>query len=518
MIDRSGQQLGNYHLSGLLGRGGFAEVYLGEHIHLKTQAAIKILQTHLSSPQDQQDFLKEAQTVAHLSHPHIVRILDFGMDGQTPFLVMDYAPSGTLRQRHRRGERLQPSTVIQYVKQMADALQYAHDEKVIHRDIKPENMLVGKRNEIVLGDFGIAIRAQSSRYQSTQNVIGTVAYMSPEQIQGKPRPASDQYALGIVVYEWLSGKLPFSGSFTEVCTQHLFAPVPSLHEKVPTISSEMEHVVMMALAKDPTQRFNNVQAFATELEQACQMEQPSVSDVSSHAPTILPGLLPTQPANKPGQGTPAVLPSTEPAASAIPTTPVNAPIPGKPTHMSHKDSTHSQLSPFLYPSISAMLPAKTSEAQPVVKMLPDQKPSITAPKHKGRNWLIAVVVIALMIIVAFPQVTHAVGNCKMGTGYNASSGTVEGESSTFFPGNGPEDVYLVCQIAPGVNPNAITDHTTFMLSNGSYAGPLHQGQIDSIHNVYYSKQLLLPTYGSSSYVWQVAYYGIENASVSYQEE
>src|SRR6266700_4266965 len=282
MIDRSGQQLGNYHLSGLLGRGGFAEVYLGEHIHLKTQAAIKILQTHLSSPQDQQDFLKEAQTVAHLSHPHIVRILDFGMDGQTPFLVMDYAPSGTLRQRHRRGERLQPSTVIHYVKQMADALQYAHDEKVIHRDIKPENMLVGKRNEIVLGDFGIAIRAQSSRYQSTQNVIGTVAYMSPEQIQGKPRPASDQYALGIVVYEWLSGKLPFSGSFTEVCTQHLFAPVPSLHEKVPTISSEMEHVVMMALAKDPTQRFNNVQAFATELEQACQMEQPSVSDVSSH--------------------------------------------------------------------------------------------------------------------------------------------------------------------------------------------------------------------------------------------
>src|SRR3989440_8401152 len=116
-------------------------------------------------------------------------------------------------------------------------------------------MLLDRRNEILLSDFGISTVAQSSRYQSTQDVIGTVAYMSPEQIQGKPRPASDQYSLGIVVYEWLSGSRPFHGSFTELCTQHMFAPLPPLREKVPTIPRDVEQVVTTALAKDPKQRF-----------------------------------------------------------------------------------------------------------------------------------------------------------------------------------------------------------------------------------------------------------------------
>src|SRR5207237_4226726 len=130
------------------------------------------------------------------------------------FLVISSAPNGTLRHLHPKDTLLPLPTVVNYVKQVADALQHAHDEKLIHRDIKPENMLIGRRNEVLLSDFGIALIAQTSRYQSTQDVIGTVAYMAPEQIQGKPRPASDQYALGIVVYEWLSGDRPFHGSFT----------------------------------------------------------------------------------------------------------------------------------------------------------------------------------------------------------------------------------------------------------------------------------------------------------------
>jgi len=270
MTDRVGQQLGNYHLSRLLGSGGFADVYLGEHVYLKTQAAVKVLQTRLSAPEDLESFLTEARTVARLSHPNIVRILDFGVDNETPFLVMDYAPNGTLRQRHPRGVPLPLSTVTQYVRQLANALQHAHDEKLIHRDVKPENMLIGRRNEILLSDFGIALVAQSSRYQNTQDVVGTVAYMSPEQIQGKPRAASDQYALGISVYEWLSGVRPFNGSFTELCTQHMFAPVPPLREKVATLSQDVELVVSTALAKEPKQRFGSVQAFATALEHASQ--------------------------------------------------------------------------------------------------------------------------------------------------------------------------------------------------------------------------------------------------------
>ncbi|GCE28265.1 hypothetical protein KDA_37490 [Dictyobacter alpinus] len=273
MADRIGQRLGNYTIKQLLGQGGFAEVYLGEHLYLKSLAAIKILQTRLSGSDDTDSFLTEAQTIARLSHPNIVRVMDFGIDGETPYLVMDYAPNGTLRQRHARGNPLPLATILPYVQQVADALQYAHDEHIIHRDIKPENMLLGKRNEVLLSDFGIALVAQSSRYQGTQDVIGTVAYMSPEQIQGKPRPASDQYSLAIVVYEWLTGNRPFHGSFTEMCTQHMFAAPPPIREKLPNIAPEVEQAVMRAMDKDPKKRFEHIKDFAAALQQAGQSYQ-----------------------------------------------------------------------------------------------------------------------------------------------------------------------------------------------------------------------------------------------------
>lgn len=123
MIDRAGQLIGNYRLSKLLGHGGFADVYLGEHIYLKTLAAIKVLHTQLANA-DIEQFRIEAQTIAHLVHPHIVRVLDFDVDQHTPLLVMDYAPDGTLRQRHPKGERLSLATVVPYVKQIASALNY----------------------------------------------------------------------------------------------------------------------------------------------------------------------------------------------------------------------------------------------------------------------------------------------------------------------------------------------------------------------------------------------------------
>ena len=169
-------------------------------------------------------FRTEARTIARLVHPNIVRVLDFGVDGMTPFLVLDYAPNGTLRQYHSRGKSVPLPLVVSYVKQVAEALQHAHDEKLIHRDVKPENMLLGRRKEVLLSDFGLALMAQSTRYQNLQNVAGTLSYTAPEQIQGKPRPASDQYSLGVVVYEWLSGDRPFHGSLTELVGQHLSVP------------------------------------------------------------------------------------------------------------------------------------------------------------------------------------------------------------------------------------------------------------------------------------------------------
>jgi len=295
VADRVGQRLGNYRLVRLLGQGGFAEVYLGEHIHLDTPAAIKVLHTQLDS-EDVEQFHIEARTVARLIHPHIVRVLDYGVTETTPFLVMDYAPHSTLRKRHPKGTPLPLSTVASYVTQLADALQYAHEQKVIHRDVKPENMLLGRRYEVLLSDFGIAQVAKSSRYYSTQglqDLAGTITYMAPEQIQAQACPNSDQYSLGVVVYEWLSGARPFQGTFTEVAVKHTLAPPPSLRKIVPELSAEVEEVVMRALEKDPTQRHASVQDFAIALQQACQQEPEPAGQPQGSTPLFPATLAPS---------------------------------------------------------------------------------------------------------------------------------------------------------------------------------------------------------------------------------
>jgi WD40 repeat protein len=290
VIDRIGQQLGNYRLLRLIGQGGFADVYLGEHIHLGTQAAVKVLHTQVAN-NDIEAFRFEARTIAQLEHPNIIRVFEFDIEDGTPFLIMSYAPNGNLRQRHIKGVSLSTATIVFYVKQIAEALQYAHDQKIIHRDIKPENMLLGRRNEVLLSDFGIALIAQSTSSQSKQDVIGTIHYMAPEQIRGKSRPASDQYALGVIVYEWVCGYRPFYGSFTEIATQHMFEPPAPLREKNPNITPDIERVVMTALAKEPQQRFANIQAFATSLEQACSSPAPHAPMASQSAPGAPPDQL-----------------------------------------------------------------------------------------------------------------------------------------------------------------------------------------------------------------------------------
>src|SRR6266487_44476 len=263
-----GKQLGQYHVLSLLGSGGFADVYLGEHVYLGSQAAIKMLTPRLTE-HERNNFLAEARLLAKLSHPHIIRILDYGMDEEgTPYFVMEYAPTGSLRTRYPL-ESIVPSTmVISYVQQVASALQYAHHQKMVHRDIKPENMLLGKQHELLISDFGIAFQSAGSFSRTLQEVAGTAFYMAPEQFKGKPQPASDQYALGIVVYEWLCGVRPFRGDFLTVAQQQLFATPPSLVEKNPSLTPAVEQVVMIALAKDPKQRFANVLTFAKALEQA----------------------------------------------------------------------------------------------------------------------------------------------------------------------------------------------------------------------------------------------------------
>jgi serine/threonine protein kinase len=221
-------------------------------------------------------------------HPGIVRVFDYDVQDGVPFLVIDYAPNGTLRHRYPKGNLFPLPVIISSVKQVADALQYAHEQKFIHRDVKPEYMLLGRRQEVLLSDFGIATIAHStsSLGVGAEGASGTLAYMAPEQIEGHARAASDQYALGIVVYEWLCGERPFEGSVSELIAQQLsVSPLP-LHERMPSIPAEVEQVVLRALAKDPKARFASVADFARALEQASQHAIAPTGQLGSSQPVL----------------------------------------------------------------------------------------------------------------------------------------------------------------------------------------------------------------------------------------
>jgi serine/threonine protein kinase len=263
----SNRHIGLYELLQTLGSGGFSKVYLGKHMFLGTEAAVKVLRASMVHEQTEQ-FEIEARIIAGLRHPHIVRILDFDVENNIPFLVMEFASHGSLRQRHPVSVPVPLATVVSYAKQVSGALQYAHDRGVIHRDVKPENMLLGERDEVLLTDFGIAIGIQENDTQVIYNIAGTLPYMAPEQIDGWPCGASDQYALAVVVYEWLTATHPFTGNESEIIRQHFMAIPPSLCERAPTVPPAVERVVMRALSKDPEQRYSSVSKFAAALEKA----------------------------------------------------------------------------------------------------------------------------------------------------------------------------------------------------------------------------------------------------------
>lgn len=278
MSDRIGQQLGNYRLVRLLGRGGFAEVYLGEHRYRKSYAALKVLWASLKD-EDVERFLSEAQTLVRLRHPNIVRVLEFAVERGTPVLVMDYAPGGTVRQRHPRGSCLSLATTVVYSRQVAAAL----------------NTPITTTSSTAMSSQRIYCLAQHSKSFSVISASLCLArrpncsvpqtwleppYTAPEQLRGKPSFASDQYAPGIVVYEWLCGKRPFEGTHWQIIHQHMSVAPPPLRDTFPELPAAVEEVVLRALAKDPQQRFVSVQAFAHALERASQVSSVEILDDS----------------------------------------------------------------------------------------------------------------------------------------------------------------------------------------------------------------------------------------------
>ncbi len=279
--------LGNYRVLRLIGDGGFARVYLGEHLYLKTYAAIKVPKLQIDA-NDLEDFLNEARRGVGLRHPNVLRTLECGVEGGTqPYIIMEYAPGGSVRRRYATGTPLPPTAIITYARQAGVGLQYIHDQGLIHQDIKPGNMLLGSNDELLLGDFGIAVVAHRTATQSMSDASGTARYMAPEQFMGKARPASDQYALAIVIYEWICGSSPFSGDIAELYYKHTHVAPPPLHVKTPTIAPPVEQVILRALAKDPRDRFPSVQDFVGALEQAGRpgnsSSMPRISGSRSHS-------------------------------------------------------------------------------------------------------------------------------------------------------------------------------------------------------------------------------------------
>src|SRR6266581_9650080 len=270
MTEHAGQTLGNYRIVQLLGQGSVTEVYLGEHIRQKTLAALKVWHNQLNGEESLR-FQAEAGRIALLEHGHIVPLLEYGVTENLAFVAMEYASGKSLRLRYHRGRQLSLATIVPIARQLAEALEYAHNAGIVHGDIKPENMFSRQGNEVLLSDFNMASIALNSYAQYNKlEMASIVAYMAPEQLQGQVEKASDQYALAVVIYEWLSGKLPFHGSFTEVATQHMIVPPAPLHTIVPTISSTVEEAVLRALEKDPRKRFRGVCEFVAVLEEATE--------------------------------------------------------------------------------------------------------------------------------------------------------------------------------------------------------------------------------------------------------
>ena len=282
-----GERFGDYTLVRPLGEGGFASVYLGKGVHDGTLAAVKLLRE-----QQVHDFINEVRRTFRLRHPHIIEILDFGIrtPDNTAFIIMEYAPNGSFREKYPRGTYVPLDVVVPTVKQVASALQYAHDQRVIHRDVKPENLLLNAQKMVLLSDFGIATASRTALASNTGQTeqgdkIGTLIYMAPEQFRGHPVPASDQYSLAIMTYEWLCGELPFEGrEYIHWQYLHENEPPPPLREYIPSLSPAFEQVVLKALAKKPEERFEQISQFALALERTTWGgDEPSV--ISTPRPT-----------------------------------------------------------------------------------------------------------------------------------------------------------------------------------------------------------------------------------------
>lgn len=265
---------GRYKITALLGRGGMSTVYQATDLNLKRDVAIKIIHPHLTdNPEFLQRFEQEAASVARLRHAHITKVFDFNQEKGVYYMVMEYIAGETLaeklRELNKTKSRLPYPEIIRMMATICDAVDYAHQTRLIHRDIKPANILIDLLGEPILMDFGVAKMIGGSTHTSTGAAMGTVAYMSPELVQGQEIDhRTDIYSLGIVLYELLSGAPPFTGDSTyEIMHSHVNRPIPLTDNLDAATPPGLLDIVKKALAKNPDDRFQSAAQMANALRQ-----------------------------------------------------------------------------------------------------------------------------------------------------------------------------------------------------------------------------------------------------------
>ncbi|MCC6905741.1 MAG: SUMF1/EgtB/PvdO family nonheme iron enzyme [Anaerolineae bacterium] len=265
-----GLSLGQYTITGLLGKGGMASVYLGTQAAINRQVAVKVLpRSFMHDDSFMERFRRESKMIAALEHPHVLPIYDYGEQDGIPYLVMRYLEGGTLEGLIRQGP-VEWRKILRITTQIGDALDYAHASGIIHRDIKPSNIMLDRAGNAFLSDFGIARLLEGTSALTGSGIVGTPAYMAPEQTEpGVPTPAMDIYAFGVTIFEAITGQLPFVAD-TPIAQlmMHINKPVPSLQLYNPQISTAVDEVIQRSMMKQPADRYLHAGEFASALDSA----------------------------------------------------------------------------------------------------------------------------------------------------------------------------------------------------------------------------------------------------------
>ena len=289
-----------FRLERKIGTGGMSTVYVAMDTVLERRVAIKLMHREIAADSDQLErFRREARAVAKLSHPHIVSVIDAGEDTNadghaTPYIVFEYIEGETLKQRIRRLGRLSVPEAVAYAIEIARALGAAHQAGIVHRDVKPQNVLLDREGSAKVTDFGIARVLDQHGLTADGRVLGTTDYVSPEQALGQAVSGqSDLYSLGIVLYEMLTGEVPFSGdNQVQVAMRHVREELPDVRTRRPEVSAALAAVLERATAKDVTQRYADDRDFISDLEQVLAIESQRAGELDGEATSVLPTLPP----------------------------------------------------------------------------------------------------------------------------------------------------------------------------------------------------------------------------------